>query len=305
MGYVSMKLLKWSLAVSALVFAAPVAAILNVFACEPEWAALAKELAGDKVMVFSATTPQQNPHHIEARPSLIAKLRQADLAVCTGAELEVGWMPMLQRQAGNAKVQPGQLGYFEAAAMVDRLDVPQTLDRSRGDVHASGNPHVQIDPRRLGRVAPKLTERLIAIDAVNAAHYRTQLAAFESRWNDAVARWARAAAPLKGIRVVSYHNDWVYLYDWLGMQSAGTLEPKPGIPPSASHLAELKTRLAREPAKAIILTTYQDQRPAQWLSEQTGARVAVLPHTVGATPAAKDLYALYDDMLARLLGATQ
>jgi zinc/manganese transport system substrate-binding protein len=280
-------------------------AALKVFACEPEWAALIQELGGDKVSVSSATTAAQDPHHIEARPSLIAKLRQADLAVCTGAELEVGWMPMLQRQAGNAKVQPGQLGYFEAASAVDRLDVPTVLDRSLGDIHAGGNPHVHTDPRRIGVIADKLAERLAAVDPGNAPHYAQRHRAFAQRWQQAIKEWSARAAPLKGMRVVSHHRDWIYLYDWLGLQDAGRLEPKPGIPPTASHLADLKQALARQPARAVIRTPYQDPRPSEWIAREANLKKIVLPYTVGGTPAAKDLFTLFDDTISRLLEAAQ
>jgi zinc/manganese transport system substrate-binding protein len=136
--------------------ALPARAALNVFACEPEWAALAKEIGGQRVAVASATTAQQDPHHVEARPSLIAHMRRADLLVCTGAELETGWLPVLLARSGNAKVQPGKPGYFEAAAFVELLDVPTTVDRSHGDIHAAGNPHVHTDPRRLAIIAERL-----------------------------------------------------------------------------------------------------------------------------------------------------
>jgi zinc/manganese transport system substrate-binding protein len=286
-------------------FATPADARFNVFACEPEWAALVQELGGDKVAVFTATTALQDPHHIEARPSLIARLRQADLAVCTGAELETGWMPMLQRQAGNAKVQVNQPGYFETAGVVERLDVPAHLDRALGDVHASGNPHVHTDPRRVAIIAEKLTQRLAALDAVNAAHYSARHQAFAQRWQQALKDWQIRAAPLKGVRAVSHHRDWVYLLDWLGMKDAGTLEPKPGVPPTASHLSALKQDLAREPARVVIRTPFQDPRASEWLARETGTRAVMLPYTVGGTPAAKDLFTLFDDTLARLLEAVR
>jgi len=283
----------------------PAQAALKVFTCEPEWAALMQELAGDKVSVFSATTAMQDPHHVEARPSLIARLRQADLAVCTGAELEIGWMPMLQRQAGNAKVQPGQAGYVEVASFVERLDIPTVLDRSLGDIHAGGNPHVHTDPRRIATIATKLAERLASIDPANAGHYRDRLESFRARWDAAIKHWTQRAAALKGVRVVSHHKDWIYLYDWLGMQDAGTLEAKPGLPPSAAHLAGLKARLAREPARLIVVSAHQNPRAAQWLAQQTKMRVAILAYTVGGNPQATDLFKLFDDTVARLLEAAR
>lgn len=279
----------------------PAAAEIKVFACEPEWAALAQELGGEKVSVFTATTARQDPHHIEARPSLIARLRQADLLVCTGAELEAGWLPVLLRQAGNARVQPGRAGYFEAAMQVERLEVPQNLDRSMGDVHAAGNPHVHTDPRRLGRIAGPLAERMARIDPSNAAHYRERHARFAERWERALADWTRRAAPLRGMRVVAQHRDWIYLYDWLGLEDAGVLEPKPGLPATAGHLSALSAELARRPARAVIRTPYQDPRPSAWLAQRTGVRQVVLPYTIGGSERARDLLGLFDDTLERLL----
>lgn len=280
--------------------AAPAAAALNVFACEPEWAALAEELGGEALSISTATTAHQDPHRIEPRPSLIAKLRRADLLVCTGAGLEAGWLPVLLRRAGNAKVQPGRPGYFEAAGFVERLGVPAVLDRSLGDIHAGGNPHVHVDPRRVATIARHLAERLVEIDADNAARYRAGHRDFARRWTEALARWETEAASLRGMRVVAHHRDWVYLYDWLGLEHAGTLEPKPGIPPGAAHLAALKRDLAGDPPRAVIRTPYQDSRPSEWLSRETGAKAIVLPYTVGGTPAAEDLFALFDDTIARL-----
>lgn len=287
----------------ALLLGAPlsVSAALKIFACEPEWAALAQELGGDKISVFAATTAFQDPHHVEARPSLIAKLRQADLLVCTGAELELGWLPMLLRQAGNDKVQPNQPGYFEAATMVTLLEIPERVDRSMGDVHASGNPHINTDPRRIGQIGKSLSDRLALIDAANRDYYRARQHDFNRRWEQALARWTARGAPLKGVRVVAHHKDWSYLNDWLGLLPAGYLEPKPGVPPSAAHLTQLKSELGRNPARLIMRTPYEDARPGDWLSGQTRTPVVVLPYTVGGTPEAKDLFSLFDVTIERLL----
>ena len=147
----------------------PAHAALRVFACEPEWAAVAREIGGDKVETSSATSPDQDVHYLQARPSLIAQVRRADLVFCTGADLEVGWLPVLLRQAGNAKVQPGQPGYFEAASAVSMLEVPTSVDRSQGDVHPFGNPHIQTDPRNIAKVAAAVAERLAKLDVADAA----------------------------------------------------------------------------------------------------------------------------------------
>jgi zinc/manganese transport system substrate-binding protein len=285
------------------IFHSAAAANLEVFACEPEWAALTHELAGGHADITTATSAHQDPHHIQARPSLIAKLRRADLAVCTGAGLEIGWMPMLQRQAGNAKVQNGRPGLFEAAMQVDRLEVPQAVDRAMGDVHPEGNPHVQNDPRRIATIADALSARLKQIDPAHAADYDARLADFSRRWQAALARWAAEAKPLKGKRVVVHHKSWAYLFDWLGIEEAGQLEAKPGVPPSAGHLAELKAELSARPAAMVIRAAYQSERADQWLSRETGMPAVELPFTVGGTDGAKDLFGLFDDTLGRLLHA--
>jgi len=296
-----MKWLNYFLASLMLAVGAPTAAALNIFACEPEWGALARELGGDKASIYVATTALQDPHRIEARPSLIARARTADLVVCTGAELEIGWMPLVQRQSGNARIQAGQPGYFEAASQLVLIEIPQRVDRSMGDVHAAGNPHVHLDPSNIARVAAALAERMAQLDPGDAAQYRARARAFLERWQQASARWEKEGAPLKGMPIVVYHKDMTYLIRWLGLREVGALEPKPGVPPTASHLSELLTRLGRDPAQAVVRAAYADPRAAQWLSERAKIPALMLPFTVGGSERAKDLYGLFDDTLSRLL----
>ena len=283
------------------VFGAPAHAALNVVACEPEWASLAKEIGGDKVTVSSATTATQDPHRIEARPSLIARMRNADLVVCTGLDLEVGWLPMLVQQAGNAKLAPGAPGYFEAGRFVTPLEVPVRLDRSDGDVHAQGNPHIQLDPRNIAKVATALAERLARIDAPNAATYQERLQAFQGRWSASLAKWEQQAAPLKGVPVVAHHKNMSYLWAWLGVKEVGTLEPKPGVEPSAGHLSALSAQLAQQPAKMVVRSAYEDGRASQWLVDHAKVRAVALPFTVGGNDKATDLFGLFDSTVALLL----
>jgi zinc/manganese transport system substrate-binding protein len=291
----------WVLATAAV----PAQAALRVFACEPEWGALATELGGALVDVTVATTALQDPHQIQARPSLIARMRNADLVACTGAELEVGWLPVLLQQSGNARVQPGQPGYFAAADQVRKLEVPTALDRAAGDVHAAGNPHIQTDPRNIAVVAKALAVRLQQVDAAHAADYARNAAAFAQKWDAAMARWTAQAAPLRGLPVVSQHKGFVYLYDWLGMREVAVLEPKPGVEPSASHLQEVLAQLKGAPARMVLYSAYQDARPAQWLGQHANLPVVKIPFTVGGSEQAKDLVGLFDDTLARLLAAAQ
>jgi zinc/manganese transport system substrate-binding protein len=281
----------------------PAQAEIKIFACEPEWAALAQELGGEKVSVFTATTALQDPHHIEARPSLIARLRQADLLVCTGAELEAGWLPVLLRQSGNARVQPGRPGYFEAANHVRMLEIPARLDRAEGDVHAAGNPHIQTDPRNIGVVATALARRLAEIDPAGANHYQARQRDFAHRWNTAIKRWEQQAVPLRGVRIVVQHKGFPYLENWLGLRQIAALEPRPGLEPTSGHLAELLEKLRREPAQMILRAAYHDGRASEWLAERAGIPVVVLPFTVGGNDQARDLFSLFDDTLQRLLGA--
>lgn len=285
--------------------ALPAQAGLRVFACEPEWGALTQALGGSLVEVSIATTALQDPHQIQARPSLIARMRNADLVVCTGAELESGWLPVLLQQAGNAKVQPGQPGYFEAARSVRMLEAPASVDRSQGDVHAAGNPHIQTDPRNIAAVAKALAVRLQELDAAHAAEYQARSADFSQKWQQAVTRWTAEAAALRGSPVVSQHKAFVYLYDWLGLREVVVLEPKPGVEPSASHLQQVLATLKATPAQMVLYAAYQDPRPSEWVGRNAGIPVVRIPMTVGGSDAAKDLFGLFDDTVARLLAASQ
>jgi zinc/manganese transport system substrate-binding protein len=297
--------LKVLLASIASALAWPAMAALNVFACEPEWAALAQELGGDKVSVYSATTAQQDPHRMEAKPSLIARIRNADLLICSGSELEIGWLPLLFTQGGNEAIQPGSPGYIEASQYVVKLEVPRVIDRALGDIHPAGNPHVHLDPRNIAKVGAVITERLAEIDARDAAYYRSRADDFNKRWDQAVEKWGKEAQPLKGMPIVVYHKDMSYFINWAGMREAGALEPKPGIPPTPTHLADLVERMKRNPAKAVVYSPYNNPGAAQFLSQRTGIPVVPLPFTVGGTPKAKDLFGLFDDTIERLVAANK
>jgi zinc/manganese transport system substrate-binding protein len=230
-------------------------------------------------------------------------MRNADLLVCTGAELEIGWLPVLLQQSGNAKVQPGQPGFFAAAEQVRKLEIPASVDRAQGDVHAAGNPHIQTDARNIAAVATALTTRLQQVDAANAPKYQQQAAAFQQKWQQALARWNTQAAPLRGLPVVSQHKAFVYLYDWVGLKEVAVLEPKPGVEPSAAHLQNVLATLKATPARMVVTSAYLDPKPSEWLSRNAAIPMARLPFTVGGTDGAKDLFGLFDDTIARLLAA--
>jgi len=290
---------------AAALIAAPAHAVLNVFATVPEWGALAEVLGGDAVKVYVATNALQDPHHVEAKPSLIARARNADLVVATGAELEIGWLPLVLQQAGNPKLKPGQPGYFEAANFVALRDKPTRLDRAEGDVHPAGDPHIQTDPRNIARVATALATRLAEIDPPNADAYRARYQAFDVKWRAAIARWEQQAAPFKGVPIVVQHKAFTYLIAWLGLREVATLEPKPGVEPTTASLSEVLALLQRDPAKMVLRAAYQGDRASQWIAERAKVMPVVLPFTVGGDDRATDLYGLFDDTIARLQKGAQ
>ncbi len=278
---------------------------LRVFSCEPEWAALAEEIGGDLVEAYSATTALQDPHYIQARPSLIAKVRRANLVVCSGAQLEMGWLPALLQKANNRDVRPGSRGYMEASNYVVRLDATGNVDRAGGDIHPLGNPHVQTNPHNVAAVADELARRMAELDAENASIYETRSADFLLRWQEAIVAWEERAAPLRGKRVITHHKSWVYLERWVGLEEVGNLEAVAGLPPTATHLSKLTKEFADGGADVIVRSPYQDSKPSKWLTDRTGITAVVLPLSIGGTEGATDLFSLYDEIINRLLGAIQ
>jgi zinc/manganese transport system substrate-binding protein len=290
---------------AALAFVQPAQAAIKVLATTADWGALATELGGDKVNVYTATSALQDVHQVDAKPSLVARARTADLVVANGGDLEIGWLPVLLQESGNSKIQPGGPGYFEAASAVRLMDIPTAVDRSMGDIHPLGNPHLQLDPRNIAAVAKALTAKLAAVDAPNAQYYQARGADFQARWQQAIPRWEAEAAPLKGVSVVVIHTDQRYLGRWLGLNQLATIEPKPGVPPSAGYLSELVNKLAASPPKMILRNAYNDPKAAEWLAQKINAPVVLLPFSVGGTPEAKDLFSLFDDTIRRLLAANK
>ena len=285
--------------------AIPAEAALKVLATTPDWGSLTQELGGDRVNVYVATTALQDVHRVEAKPSLVARARSADLVVATGAELEVGWLPVLVQESGNARIQPGAPGYFEAARALKLLEVPVKFDRSMGDIHPQGNPHVQLDPRNISLVAHALSARLAQLDPAEAGYYAARGKDFDARWEAAIQRWDAQAAPLKGAQVVVMHRDQAYLCHWLGLAEVASIEPKPGVPPTAAYLGSLVGKLTTTPPRLILLNAYNDPKAANWLSERVHTPVVVLPYSVGGSPEAKDLFGLFDDTLRKLNAAAK
>lgn len=285
----------WGMALSS-----PAAADLRIFACEPEWAALARDVGGDKVTAFSATHARQDPHHIRARPSLVAQIRRADLVFCSGADLEVGWLPLLMQRGARAGVQPGTDGYLMAAEHVPVLEKPTVLDRSLGDLHPGGNPHVHLNPNNLVILANELSRRLIKLDPPNTEYYRSRLATFQKDWRTAMAGWKSRKAALSGLPIIVHHKSFTYLIEWAGLNEVATLEVKPGIPPTASHLNGLLQIARSQKVKAILRTSYDPADASEWLSSKTGISALTLPYTVEKDAPPGALAKLFDQTISIL-----
>ena len=276
---------------------------LRVLACEPEWGELATEIGGDLVTVKTASAPGQDAHHIQARPSLLAQVRRADLVLCNGAGLEAGWLPVLLNRGGNPDVRQAP-GLFLAAERVDRLEIPNTLDRADGDVHAMGNPHVHLDPRRIVSLSQQLADRFATLDPGNADQYKQQQEAWQAVFEPKIADWEQQAASLKGLNVITHHRSWIYLLDWLGMQRVDELEPKPGLPPTPGHLAKLVSKTEQQQVKLILYRPINGDDAANWLASRTPACAVELPLSPGEE-GTDTLASLYDTLIQRLVNAHQ
>jgi zinc/manganese transport system substrate-binding protein len=271
------KLIKYSFFIVSLCLAQPAFAKLEILACEPEWAALVTEIGDKHVKVTSATTAMQDPHQIQARPSLIAKARRADLIACSGAGLEAGWLPVLLKKSANPNIQIGKPGHFIATKHVE---LEGKIAGNQSKLHAAGNPHVHFDPHRILKIASALTDALSQIDTENAASYQNNLKHFSDTWNAAIQDWQQKTADLKNTAVIVHHDSWVYLVQWLDLKQIATLEPRHGVPPSTRYLAELLERLKGQPVDMILRSGYEDERPSKWLSEKTGIPIVSIPFSV-------------------------
>lgn len=282
------------------VASSPAKAAIDVLTCEPEWAALVTEIGGDKVNAYSATTAFQDPHHIEARPSLIARARKADLLFCTGAELEIGWLPVLLSKSGNPNIQPNTQGYLMATDYVELLEKLKKVDRSMGDVHAAGNPHVHLDPNRVIKISAEVASRLSQIDPANKALFQQNQQQFKSNIEKFLSNNASDIKKLVGMRWIVHHNNWVYLNEWLGLEQVATLEPKPGIPPTTKHLASLLKTIQQQDITVIAYGSYQSDKAAKWLSGKSGIPFVQMPYTVDKWQEPNALVNWYQDILTIL-----
>lgn len=276
-------------------------AALKVVATTQDLAAIAHAVGGNRVEAISLTPGTRDPHYAEAKPGMIRQVHQADLLLLVGADLEIGWLPPLLQAARNARVLPGGAGYLDLSTTVPLLGVPDApVTRAMGDVHARGNPHYWLNPANGLRMAEAIAAKLSTLDGAHAADYQANLASFEQRLQTKMTAWQATLAPLKGKPVIAYHSSFLYLADAFGLVIADQVEPVPGIAPSAAHLQKLVARIRAERIGLLIMEPYYERRSANYLAEQTGIKVAVLPQSVGSAPEIVSYFDLFDGIVAAL-----
>lgn len=291
-----------SAAFSAIVATAADAKI-KVVTTLPDFAALAREIGGDKVEVSAMAKPTEDPHFVDARPSFVVQLRSADVLIDGGAELEIGWLPPLLQNARNSKIEAGKPGRVQASQGIRLMNVPAEVTRAAGDVHALGNPHFMTDPIIAKTVALHIAQSFAAVDAPNAAFYDANYKKFEATINAKLQEWGTAMLPFKGQSVVAYHDSWVYFAHRFGLNIDIFLEPKPGIPPSPSHLAEVIEKIKAQKIKAIIVEPFHDRKIAEKVASSTGAKVVDFAQYPGALPNTDSYVKLIDTLVSRLAAA--
>lgn len=290
-------------ALAGLLLSAPAAA-LNVVATTEDLASLVREVGGDKVKVEAIARGYQDPHFVEAKPSFILKLHAADLLVVVGRELEIGWLPPLLTQSRNPKIQPGALGHLDASLTARILEIPTTqVTRAMGDVHPQGNPHYWLDPGNGRRIAAAIRDRLSSLDRANAAVFAQRYADFDRRLGEAEKRWDATMAPFKGLKVVTYHRSWPNFCERFGLDVIGYVEPRPGIPPSPGHTVELMREMKRLGVKIVMIEPYFDRKTPDSIGRETGAKVLVMPPSVGGEKQITEYVGLFEHDVAMLVAA--
>src|ERR1700694_263522 len=288
---------------AVLTVAIPAQAKINVVCTLPDFASLAREIGGDKVEVSAMAKPTEDPHFVDARPSFVVQLRTADVLIDGGAELELGWLAPLLQNARNPKIEVGKPGRVQASQGVRLMNVPANVTRAAGDVHALGNPHFMTDPIIAKTVALHIAQSFAAVDAPNAAFYDANYKKFEATINAKLQEWGAAMLPFKGQSVVAYHDSWVYFAHRFGLNIDVFLEPKPGIPPSPSHLTEVIARMKAQKIKAIIVEPFHDRRIAEKAASATGAKVVEFSQFPGGLPDTDNYVKLIDTLVSRLAAA--
>ena len=274
-----------------------------------DFASLAETIGGERVETMSLAKGYQDPHFVEPKPSFVLKLHDADLLIVAGLELEIGYLPPLLDQSRNEAVRPNGKGYLDASVGCDIMEKPtEKVTRAMGDVHPYGNPHYWLDPLNGRVIARAIAAKLEALDPAGAETYRKNLQAFEARLTEAEARWARAMAPYAGAKVVTYHRSWPNFAKAFKLDVVGYLEPKPGIPPTPQHKLEIINLMISQKVPIIVMEVYFDEKDPNFVASKTGARVVIIPPSVGGVPAAKDYISLFDtdvDQLVKALSAAK
>ncbi|HEY7496863.1 MAG TPA: metal ABC transporter substrate-binding protein [Vicinamibacterales bacterium] len=289
------KLILTAMTLAAFAAAANASAAVKVVTTTQDLEAIVTEIGGDKVAVESIAKGYQDPHFVEAKPSFIIKLHSADLLVVVGRELEIAWLPALVTQSRNPKIQLGGAGYLDASQNVRILDIPTgQITRAMGDVHPSGNPHYWLDPANGRQIAKAVQEKLTQLSAGDAAYFAQRYADFDRRLGEAEKRWKAAMAPYKGLKIVTYHRSWTNFADAFGLNVVGYVEPKPGIPPSPAHTLYLQQEMKRQSVKILIVEPYFDSKTPNAIGRETGAKVLVLPPSVGGVKEASGYIQLFD-----------
>jgi ABC-type Zn uptake system ZnuABC Zn-binding protein ZnuA len=269
----------------------------------PDFAAIARDIGGDKVEVVSLAKGYQNPHFVDAKPIFVTKFNQADLLVYNGLELEIGWLPILITGARNSDILAGNsIGHYNASTSIkEKLEVPAgPVDRSMGDIHPGGNPHYMLDPRNGIPVARGIAARLIQIDSENAAYYEENFNNFMSTLKLKISEWNAQLAPFKGTEVVTYHKLWAYFLNWADFQEIGTVETKPGIPPTPSHIASIIKTIEQEDVKLILAANYYPQKTPTIIAQQTGATFLALPAMVEGRDGINTYIELFDALVGEI-----
>jgi zinc/manganese transport system substrate-binding protein len=281
-----------------LAWSSPASAKLNVVATLPWIGSLAGTIGGDRVKVTTLVKPNQDPHYVEAKPSMILETRRADLLLFNGLELEIGYLPVLVESSRNPMIQPGTPGYFDCSQFVEVIEKPEVVNRSMGDVHPLGNPHYHLSPSNIYRVAGGITEALARVDPENAAFYRANLNAFQEKFKEKEKQWAESK--LRGKKFISYHKLFEYLAHEFGFEIIGYIEPKPGIPPSAGWIEKIIELAKRMQPDSFLATSLNGTKEVSFLAQKTGIKYKIVPHDVGATEKCKDWFSLIDQTLMTL-----
>jgi zinc/manganese transport system substrate-binding protein len=276
---------------------------LNVVATLPDFGSLAREVGGDKIDIVVLAKPTEDPHFVDARPSFVVSLRNADVLIDGGAELEIGWLPPLLQNARNPKIEVGKSGRVQAAQGIRLMNVPTNVTRAAGDVHALGNPHFCVDPIIAKTIAQHIAQSLAAVDPPNAAFYEANYKKFESTINEKLQYWGATMQPFQGQHVAAYHDSWPYFAHRFGINIDIFLEPKPGIPPSPSHLTEVIGQMKSLHIKAIIVEPYHDRRIAEKVARSTDAKVVDFAQFPGGIPNTDNYVSLIDRLVSKLADA--